>query len=130
MSARWMVESLCATTIVVRCLVWSIVSMASCNSHSLRASKALVGSSSRSTAGSRTKALAIAIRCFCPPLSRAPRSPTWEWYPRGSADTKSCAPANFAALTTSSSEAPWRPYRMFSSTGPSNNAGSCGTSAV
>ena len=43
---------------------------------SLSVSRADVASSSRRILGSRTRARAMAIRCFCPPLNCAPRSPT------------------------------------------------------
>jgi len=43
---------------------------------SLSVSSADVASSSSRIFGSRTRARAIAMRCFCPPLSCAPRSPT------------------------------------------------------
>jgi hypothetical protein len=42
---------------------------------SLSASKAEVASSKSSTVGRRTRALAMAMRCFCPPLNCTPRSP-------------------------------------------------------
>mmetsp|Transcript_110418 Transcript_110418/g.344212 ORF Transcript_110418/g.344212 Transcript_110418/m.344212 type:complete len:414 (+) Transcript_110418:1444-2685(+) len=75
-SASLMVLSRCATTSVVRAF-WAIrSSSAFCTIRSLCVSRALVASSSRSTAGSRTMDLAMAMRCFCPPLSCAPRSPT------------------------------------------------------
>ena len=43
---------------------------------SLSVSSADVASSSSRIFGFRTRARAIAMRCFCPPLSCAPRSPT------------------------------------------------------
>ena len=43
---------------------------------SLSLSSALVASSSMRMRGSRKNTRAIATRCFCPPESRAPRSPT------------------------------------------------------
>mmetsp|Transcript_2417 Transcript_2417/g.9619 ORF Transcript_2417/g.9619 Transcript_2417/m.9619 type:complete len:164 (+) Transcript_2417:783-1274(+) len=68
------VASLCATTMVVR--PSCSVSSASCTSASDSASRALVASSRSSTRGDRMMARAIAMRCFCPPLSCVPRSPT------------------------------------------------------
>ena len=52
------------------------LSNAACTVASLSVSNAEVASSSSSILGSLTKALAIAIRCFCPPLNAAPLSPT------------------------------------------------------
>mmetsp|Transcript_119437 Transcript_119437/g.297901 ORF Transcript_119437/g.297901 Transcript_119437/m.297901 type:complete len:97 (-) Transcript_119437:223-513(-) len=88
-------------TKVVRCFACSNLSKASWTIRSLSVSKALVASSSSSTAGLRTNARAIAMRCFWPPLSCAPRSPTSVWYFLGKLDTKSCAFAALAALSTS-----------------------------
>mmetsp|Transcript_70441 Transcript_70441/g.206063 ORF Transcript_70441/g.206063 Transcript_70441/m.206063 type:complete len:84 (-) Transcript_70441:2190-2441(-) len=53
-----------------------MASMACCTWRSESASSALVASSRSSTFGLRTRALAMAIRCFCPPESCTPRSPT------------------------------------------------------
>ncbi len=50
--------------------------------------------------GSRRRARAIAIRCFWPPESVTPRSPTSVSYPAGIAVMKSCARAAVAAATT------------------------------
>mmetsp|Transcript_39389 Transcript_39389/g.100642 ORF Transcript_39389/g.100642 Transcript_39389/m.100642 type:complete len:96 (+) Transcript_39389:244-531(+) len=74
MSARRMVDSRCATTTVVRPAI--SFSRASCTSLSLSASRAEVASSSSSTRGSLSTARAMATRCFWPPLSCTPRSPT------------------------------------------------------
>ena len=51
-------------------------SSAVCTSLSAAASSALVASSSSMILGSLMTALAMATRCFCPPLSCMPRSPT------------------------------------------------------
>mmetsp|Transcript_72859 Transcript_72859/g.235731 ORF Transcript_72859/g.235731 Transcript_72859/m.235731 type:complete len:84 (-) Transcript_72859:2085-2336(-) len=51
-------------------------SMACCTWRSDSASSALVASSSSSTLGRRTMARAMAMRCFWPPESCTPRSPT------------------------------------------------------
>mmetsp|Transcript_81376 Transcript_81376/g.218822 ORF Transcript_81376/g.218822 Transcript_81376/m.218822 type:complete len:93 (+) Transcript_81376:174-452(+) len=69
---------------------------------SLALSRALVASSSRSTAGFCIRARAMATRCFCPPLSCTPRSPTPVRYLLGSVMMKSCALAVRAAASTSS----------------------------
>ena len=50
-------------------------------------------------------------RCFCPPESFTPRSPTFVSYPRGSVSMKSCAFAAFAAAITSSSDASGFPHQ-------------------
>eukprot|EP00966_Prymnesium_polylepis_P126511 2925814-Prymnesium_polylepis.1 len=71
-----MVLSRCAITTVVRCCWAMISSSAACTMRSLSLSSADVASSSSSTEGMRTKARAIAIRCFCPPESRPPLRPT------------------------------------------------------
>lgn len=52
------------------------LSRAFCTLASDEVSKALVASSSSKIRGLRTSARAIAILCFCPPESDAPRSPT------------------------------------------------------
>lgn len=54
----------------------STLSSAACTMVSLSASRADVASSSRRILGLRTRALAMAILCFCPPLSWVPLSPT------------------------------------------------------
>mmetsp|Transcript_33987 Transcript_33987/g.109127 ORF Transcript_33987/g.109127 Transcript_33987/m.109127 type:complete len:247 (-) Transcript_33987:1216-1956(-) len=51
-------------------------SIASCTSRSDSESRADVASSSSSTRGSASRARAMATRCFCPPDSLTPRSPT------------------------------------------------------
>jgi hypothetical protein len=69
-----MVESLCATAMVVtppaRLLIayWMAASLSE--------SRADVASSRISSSGLRNRALAIAIRCFCPPDSSPPLTPT------------------------------------------------------
>mmetsp|Transcript_70584 Transcript_70584/g.206592 ORF Transcript_70584/g.206592 Transcript_70584/m.206592 type:complete len:98 (-) Transcript_70584:717-1010(-) len=75
-SASLMVLSRCATTSVVRAFCFTSPSSAFCTMRSLSVSRALVASSSSSTAGFRTMARAMAMRCFWPPLSITPRSPT------------------------------------------------------
>lgn len=55
--------------------------------------------------GLRTSARAMAMRCFCPPLSLLPRAPTLVSYPAGNWVTNSCAFAAFAAASTSSRDA-------------------------
>mmetsp|Transcript_17390 Transcript_17390/g.43733 ORF Transcript_17390/g.43733 Transcript_17390/m.43733 type:complete len:132 (-) Transcript_17390:1344-1739(-) len=123
-----MVDSRCATTMEVRpTMMWS---SASCTTRSLAASSADVASSSSRMRGALTTARAIATRCFCPPLSCTPRSPTCVLYPSGRAAMKSCALAARAAASTSSRLASGRPYRMFSSTLVENSNGSWDTSPI
>mmetsp|Transcript_78905 Transcript_78905/g.198284 ORF Transcript_78905/g.198284 Transcript_78905/m.198284 type:complete len:99 (-) Transcript_78905:228-524(-) len=76
---------------VVRCLASINLSKASCTTPSLSVSKALVASSNRRITGARTSARAMAMRCFCPPLSCAPRSPTSVRYFSGKSEMKVCA---------------------------------------
>mmetsp|Transcript_137812 Transcript_137812/g.326506 ORF Transcript_137812/g.326506 Transcript_137812/m.326506 type:complete len:98 (+) Transcript_137812:350-643(+) len=78
------------------------LSKASCTRRSLTASSELVASSSKSTAGSRSNARAMAMRCFWPPLSCAPRCPAWVLKPWGMVARKSVAFAALAAASTSS----------------------------
>ena len=52
------------------------LSKAACTIDSLSLSSADVASSNNKILGSFTRARAMAIRCFCPPLSWVPRSPT------------------------------------------------------
>mmetsp|Transcript_73984 Transcript_73984/g.173690 ORF Transcript_73984/g.173690 Transcript_73984/m.173690 type:complete len:97 (-) Transcript_73984:1525-1815(-) len=73
MSALRMVLRRWATTTQVRPTIRR--SRASCTSFSLSASNELVASSRSKILGSLSKARAMAIRCFCPPLSMTPRSP-------------------------------------------------------
>lgn len=60
------------------------LSRAACTIASLSVSRADVASSNKRILGLRTRARAIAIRCFCPPLIWVPLSPTkvsnfWKW---------------------------------------------------
>mmetsp|Transcript_12657 Transcript_12657/g.32098 ORF Transcript_12657/g.32098 Transcript_12657/m.32098 type:complete len:162 (+) Transcript_12657:3-488(+) len=91
------VESRWAITTVVR--VHIILSSASCTNASDSVSRADVASSSSSTLGSAIIARAIATRCFCPPESWTPRSPTTVSYPSLKAEMKPCALAASAAAT-------------------------------
>ena len=63
-------NDLCAMTRTDRWLFFMARSSASCTAASLLASKAEVASSRISSLGSRTRALARAIRCLCPPDNR------------------------------------------------------------
>mmetsp|Transcript_15994 Transcript_15994/g.49977 ORF Transcript_15994/g.49977 Transcript_15994/m.49977 type:complete len:88 (-) Transcript_15994:1166-1429(-) len=73
-SASRMVDSRCATTMHMRSL--ATLSSVCCTMSSEAESKADVASSSRRTSGFFMSARAMATRCFCPPDSDAPRSPT------------------------------------------------------
>mmetsp|Transcript_34804 Transcript_34804/g.84126 ORF Transcript_34804/g.84126 Transcript_34804/m.84126 type:complete len:96 (+) Transcript_34804:273-560(+) len=74
-----MVDNRCATTTTVRPTIAR--SIADCTSCSDSASKAEVASSSSNTRQLVNRARAIAILCFCPPLSLTPFSPTNVSYP-------------------------------------------------
>mmetsp|Transcript_30424 Transcript_30424/g.52022 ORF Transcript_30424/g.52022 Transcript_30424/m.52022 type:complete len:142 (-) Transcript_30424:3750-4175(-) len=116
-------------TIVVRRILAMTLSSAACTTRSLSLSSADVASSSRSTAGRRTIARAIAMRCFCPPESLPPPCPTCVSYPSLSLPTmKEWAFASRAASSTSARVAPSLPYAMFSATEPMKRTGSCATS--
>mmetsp|Transcript_11552 Transcript_11552/g.29208 ORF Transcript_11552/g.29208 Transcript_11552/m.29208 type:complete len:165 (+) Transcript_11552:2093-2587(+) len=97
-----MVERRCATTTVVRPAL--ALSSASCTMLSDCASRALAASSRKRILGLPTRALAMAIRCFCPPLSIAPRSPIMVSYPCGRRSMNLCALAAFAASMICSRE--------------------------
>mmetsp|Transcript_22436 Transcript_22436/g.34023 ORF Transcript_22436/g.34023 Transcript_22436/m.34023 type:complete len:114 (+) Transcript_22436:1873-2214(+) len=101
-SAFLMVVSLCAIMMVVRFSVTRSLSRASWTTSSLSESNALVASSRRSNFGLPTKTLAIAILCFCPPLSCRPLSPTCVSNPSGKLMIKSYAFARLAAFSISS----------------------------
>mmetsp|Transcript_6667 Transcript_6667/g.21364 ORF Transcript_6667/g.21364 Transcript_6667/m.21364 type:complete len:109 (-) Transcript_6667:1547-1873(-) len=75
-------------------------SIASCTSRSDSESRADVASSSSSTRGSASRARAMATRCFCPPDSLTPRSPTSVAYPSERPPTNSCALARRHASST------------------------------
>mmetsp|Transcript_16886 Transcript_16886/g.40109 ORF Transcript_16886/g.40109 Transcript_16886/m.40109 type:complete len:147 (-) Transcript_16886:199-639(-) len=76
---------------------------------SLSASRALVASSSKRMRGSRTAARATATRCFCPPLSRTPRSPTSVAMPSVKSCVNAWTCASDAAASTASSVASAKP---------------------
>ena len=73
------VESLCAMRIVV--LPFIRLSSVFMMPASVLVSSADVASSISTTPASLRNALASATRCFSPPLSFKPRSPTMVWYP-------------------------------------------------
>mmetsp|Transcript_74352 Transcript_74352/g.177378 ORF Transcript_74352/g.177378 Transcript_74352/m.177378 type:complete len:95 (+) Transcript_74352:192-476(+) len=73
-SLERMVERRCATVMVV--FPTRASCMACCTSFSEVESSAEVASSSSISWGRRSRARAMAQRCFCPPLSFSPRRPT------------------------------------------------------
>mmetsp|Transcript_10030 Transcript_10030/g.29654 ORF Transcript_10030/g.29654 Transcript_10030/m.29654 type:complete len:127 (-) Transcript_10030:1687-2067(-) len=99
-SACWMVPRRCAMTTQVRFFPRAL--SAACTLFSVRLSRADVASSKSTTGGSLSRQRAMATRCFSPPLSLRPRSPTMVSQPSGSARMKSriCAPS--AAASSSS----------------------------
>mmetsp|Transcript_16851 Transcript_16851/g.46053 ORF Transcript_16851/g.46053 Transcript_16851/m.46053 type:complete len:109 (+) Transcript_16851:229-555(+) len=103
LSAWRMVESRCATTTTVRPPMSE--SSAACTTCSLWASRADVASSSSRMRGFATMARAMAMRCFCPPLSCVPRSPHSVSNLPGSSSMKAWALACCAAALISSSVA-------------------------
>mmetsp|Transcript_30535 Transcript_30535/g.52253 ORF Transcript_30535/g.52253 Transcript_30535/m.52253 type:complete len:174 (+) Transcript_30535:301-822(+) len=129
LSASRIVDRRWAITTVVRRFERSRLSSAACTTRSDDASSADVASSSTRIGGSRRMARAIAIRCFCPPDSCCPFSPTCVSYPAGKSDTKP-AFAIAAAASTSSCVAPSRPRPMFHPIEPANSTGSCDTSPI
>ena len=73
------------------------------------------------------------MRCFCPPETKPPPTPTSLSYPLSMRDTNSCAFAICAASTTSArvAGAPKTfPAAMLSCTVPENSVGSCSTSPI
>mmetsp|Transcript_11320 Transcript_11320/g.18428 ORF Transcript_11320/g.18428 Transcript_11320/m.18428 type:complete len:96 (-) Transcript_11320:696-983(-) len=77
------------------------LSIAACTRCSLSASNADVASSRSSIRGFTSRARAIANRCFWPPLSLTPLSPTMVSNPSGQSSTKSNALASLQAVSIS-----------------------------
>ena len=75
-------------------------------------------------------ARAIAIRCFCPPLSCTPLSPTCVWNPRGMDVTNVWAFAAIAALMTSLSTTSGMPAVLSSPPDPPRDSVSSSDRAV
>mmetsp|Transcript_26471 Transcript_26471/g.91348 ORF Transcript_26471/g.91348 Transcript_26471/m.91348 type:complete len:168 (-) Transcript_26471:983-1486(-) len=96
-TAPWSTMKMTSASITVDslCAIWSDVRsrmirrMASETSCSAAASKADVASSRSSTRGSARSARATATRCFCPPESMTPLSPTSVSYLSGKRSMKS-----------------------------------------
>mmetsp|Transcript_142973 Transcript_142973/g.356280 ORF Transcript_142973/g.356280 Transcript_142973/m.356280 type:complete len:132 (-) Transcript_142973:1825-2220(-) len=109
-SALRIVDRRWAMTRVVRRFSRRRLSKASWTMRSLAVSKALVASSSKRTAGLRTTARAMAIRCFWPPENlQLLEKPTLVWYCFGSCMMKPCAFESFAASIARSSSTSLRP---------------------
>mmetsp|Transcript_53605 Transcript_53605/g.127686 ORF Transcript_53605/g.127686 Transcript_53605/m.127686 type:complete len:109 (+) Transcript_53605:843-1169(+) len=89
LSALRIVERRCAITMVVRFVFCISSSSACCTTFSLVVSRADVASSSSRIAGFLIIARAIATRCFCPPESCPPFSPTSVSNPAGNSMMKS-----------------------------------------
>ena len=122
------VDRRCATNTAVRP---SATSCSDCRMPtSVAVSSALVASSASSSRGERRNARAIATRCFSPPESFTPLSPTIVCKPSGMAAKVLSSRASLAALSTSSSLAPARPYRRLCRNVSLNSTVSCGTTAV
>mmetsp|Transcript_72038 Transcript_72038/g.128104 ORF Transcript_72038/g.128104 Transcript_72038/m.128104 type:complete len:103 (+) Transcript_72038:116-424(+) len=96
--AFMIVDKRCATTRVVLSDSVRSLSRASWTIRSLSESKALVASSNSSTFGCFRMARAMAMRCFWPPLSCTPRSPTSVDKPSGRCSMNSQAFARMHAL--------------------------------
>mmetsp|Transcript_28880 Transcript_28880/g.45728 ORF Transcript_28880/g.45728 Transcript_28880/m.45728 type:complete len:130 (+) Transcript_28880:495-884(+) len=127
LSAFFTVDNLCAITTMVCDLLCEMLSIALCTSRSDFVSNADVASSNSKIDGLLTMARAMAMRCFCPPLNRLPISPHDVSYCFGNFMMNSCASANLAALTTSSSVIDGSPPRIFSRMDSANSNGNCET---
>ena len=124
-SAFWIIESLWAITMVVLPF-WACL-RAAWTATSFSLSRAEVASSSRRIWGSLTRARAMDIRCFCPPLSWVPCSPTTVLYCWGREKMKSWTLAILAALMMSSIVASSLPKRTFSAIDVLKSIGSWAT---
>ena len=122
------VLSLCATNTAVRPLA---TSCRLCRMPiSVAVSSADVASSARRSRGCRRNARAMATRCFSPPLSLTPLSPTIVSNPSGISASVASSRAHVAASSTSSTLASARPYRRLWSSESLNRTVSCGTTAT
>mmetsp|Transcript_16553 Transcript_16553/g.52649 ORF Transcript_16553/g.52649 Transcript_16553/m.52649 type:complete len:185 (+) Transcript_16553:2-556(+) len=99
-------------------------------SASVTVSTALVASSHSSTGASLSRARPIATRCFSPPDSLSPRSPTSVSYPLGMRKMASWMRARRAAASTSSLVAPARPYSRLCATVSLKRTTSCGMTPI
>mmetsp|Transcript_12598 Transcript_12598/g.28953 ORF Transcript_12598/g.28953 Transcript_12598/m.28953 type:complete len:160 (+) Transcript_12598:3521-4000(+) len=120
-----MVESRCAMMRVV--LPLHISSNAPWISYSVCESSALVASSSRTILGFLRIVRAMATRCFSPPESFNPRSPTLVSYLSGKFMIVSCTAAILAASMISSRLASCLPYAKLYLMVSLKRTASCGT---
>src|SRR6056297_3431689 len=127
-SARWIVDSRWATTIVVRPDINE--SRARSTMNSVPGSRLLLASSSTSTAGSTNAARASDTNWRSPADSREPRSRTSVWMPSGNSSKRSSAPIASKAARMSSSPALDRATRTLSATVPPNRNPSWGTTTT
>mmetsp|Transcript_30852 Transcript_30852/g.48349 ORF Transcript_30852/g.48349 Transcript_30852/m.48349 type:complete len:166 (-) Transcript_30852:2198-2695(-) len=127
LSAFLIVDNLWAITMVVRFVFCINSSRAACTMRSDSLSRALVASSSRRMLGFLIIARAIAMRCFCPPESLPPFSPTSVLYLSLKDSMNEWALHICAASITSWSEEPGFPARILSMMLPMNRTGSCPT---
>mmetsp|Transcript_38183 Transcript_38183/g.92405 ORF Transcript_38183/g.92405 Transcript_38183/m.92405 type:complete len:126 (+) Transcript_38183:384-761(+) len=97
---------------------------------SVMVSKAEVASSNKTNGGSFNKHRAMAARCFSPPESLSPRSPTMVSQPNSSSLMKSSNCASFAACSSSSSVASRLPYRKLERIVSLNMQVACGTTPI
>mmetsp|Transcript_4810 Transcript_4810/g.9211 ORF Transcript_4810/g.9211 Transcript_4810/m.9211 type:complete len:124 (+) Transcript_4810:103-474(+) len=112
LSALRIVPSLCAITSTVRC--FPSRSKASWTDFSVNVSNEAVASSKITNGGFFNKHRAMAARCFSPPLSLSPRSPTSVSQPSSMDSIKPSNCASLAAWRSSSSVASCFPYLRFS----------------
>mmetsp|Transcript_9375 Transcript_9375/g.29254 ORF Transcript_9375/g.29254 Transcript_9375/m.29254 type:complete len:151 (-) Transcript_9375:127-579(-) len=125
-----MVLRRCATTTVVRPVPDS-AAMLSCTCLSVMLSSDDVASSSKRMGAFLRIARPIATRCFSPPLSRKPRSPTTVSYFWGKRScTCESSAAALAAARTSSSLASSLPYRRLCCRVSLKSTQSCGTTPM
>mmetsp|Transcript_17714 Transcript_17714/g.57951 ORF Transcript_17714/g.57951 Transcript_17714/m.57951 type:complete len:377 (+) Transcript_17714:1508-2638(+) len=96
---------------------------------SVRLSSADVASSRQRSAGLRSSARAMQMRCFCPDETRMPPTPMAVAGPSASDSTNSSRQHSLMTRSTSKSSA-WRAYAMFSRSVPVRSGGSAGTSAT
>mmetsp|Transcript_14382 Transcript_14382/g.36423 ORF Transcript_14382/g.36423 Transcript_14382/m.36423 type:complete len:156 (+) Transcript_14382:1146-1613(+) len=127
-SAFWMVVRRCAITTVVRLTVR--VLSAACTERSVMLSRAEVASSRSTSGGFLSRQRAMATRCFSPPDSLRPRSPTMVLKPSGRDLMKRRICALSQARSISSSVACWLPYATLWRMVSLKSTVSCGTTPI
>mmetsp|Transcript_96571 Transcript_96571/g.282277 ORF Transcript_96571/g.282277 Transcript_96571/m.282277 type:complete len:127 (+) Transcript_96571:169-549(+) len=113
-SAERSVDKRCAIMIVVQVCCAAAARSSVRTSPSVLESSEAVPSSINKIGGLLSSARAMATRCFSPPLSLSPRSPTTVSRPLGSPAATESRAAPRMALCTSSAEAAGSPYSTFS----------------